>query len=185
MSRDDDFDLDPEEGLEALEALALALPRPSPSPGLRDRLLASVAAPERRLAPFADRLAALFDVAVARASELLAALADPRAWKALSPGIGLVDVDGGPAIAGADVGFVRVEPGHTFPHHRHLGSERALILRGALVESDGRIFRAGDEARMEAESEHSFAAGPDEALVFAVVVFGVDLPGYERTTPAC
>lgn len=185
MSRDDDFDLDPDLDLEGLEALALALPRPSPSPGLRDRLLASVRAPERRLAPFADRLAALFDVAVARAGDLLTALADPRTWKALGPGIALIDVDGGPAVAGADVGFVRVEAGGTFPHHRHLGSERALILQGALVEGDGRIFRAGEEARMNAGSEHSFAAGPDEALIFAVVVFGVDLPGYERSTPAC
>src|SRR5690242_3985513 len=60
---------------EALTALSLALPPAEPRPDARARLLAAVATPETRFAPFVARLARLIDVAHERARELLASLA--------------------------------------------------------------------------------------------------------------
>src|SRR5690606_3150475 len=163
---------------DAWHALALALPPRAPSPALRARLLASVAAPEQRLAPLRDRLARLFDVSVERSAELLALAFDPATWRELlSPGVALYHLQGGPAVAGADVGLVRVEAGARFPHHLHLGEERVLVLQGELVEDGGGRSRAGDVVVMAGGTAHAFVAGDGEALIYAVVVDGVDIPG--------
>ncbi|MBK8260744.1 MAG: cupin domain-containing protein [Nannocystis sp.] len=162
--------------LEALEALALALPRPAPRSELWDRLIASVSAAEGRFAPFVDRLAAMIDVDAARAAALLGSIAAPEGWSpALGPGIALMHLEGGAAVAGADVGFVRVEAGGAFPRHRHLGGEQVLILQGSLVEEDGSIAGAGAVISMSPQTTHAFVAGPEQALIYAVVVYGVEL----------
>lgn len=162
---------------EALGALALALPPVRPSPGLRARLLAS-ARGAGRFAPFIDRLARMIDVAAERARELLASLERADVWQA-SPGAGvsLVHLLGGPAVATADVGFVRVAAGTTFPPHRHIGDEHVLVLQGSYLDSDGRTARAGDQVAMPAGSSHHFTAGPDVDLIYAVVVYGIEVDG--------
>jgi anti-sigma factor ChrR (cupin superfamily) len=48
-----------------------------------------------------------------------------------------VHLVGGSATAGADVGFVRITAGTTFPPHRHLGEEHVLVLQGSYQDSDG------------------------------------------------
>lgn len=164
---------------EALTALSLDLPPVPPSAALRARLLASVARPEQRLSPFADRLARLIDVAHDRARELLASLTRPEVWERLLPGVELVHLQGGPAVAGADVGFVRVAAGATFPVHHHLGDEHVLVLQGAYLDSDGSSARAGDSVHLPAGSSHSFVAAPGADLVYAVVVGGVFFPGLD------
>lgn len=173
--RDEALDLD-EPGW---EALALALPPSTPSAGLRGRLLASVAAPAGRFAPMIDRLAALIDAGAERAEALLEGLGDPGRWLPMLPGIGLVHIEGGPAVAGADVGFVRIEAGVRFPFHRHLGDERVLVLQGEVLDDSGERARAGDLLAMPAGGAHAFRAGDAEALIYAVVVFGVEIPGVE------
>ncbi|MCA9658980.1 MAG: cupin domain-containing protein [Myxococcales bacterium] len=178
MSAGDDLRLDDP----AWEALVLALPTADERPptALRDRLLASLDAPSERFAPFAERLAALIDVGAERARELLAALADPSRWVApFGPGIALFHLEGGPAVAGADVGFVRVAPGVTFPHHRHLGDERVLLLQGRLEDSEGVTAGPGALLAQGAESAHAVTSIGDEPLIYAVVVFGVDIPGVD------
>ncbi|HEY0135475.1 MAG TPA: hypothetical protein VGB85_15430, partial [Nannocystis sp.] len=105
---------------EALSALAVALPPARPPAALRERLMASARGPAR-FAPFIDRLARLLDVAADRARELLASLEHPGTWLATpGPNVSLVHLLGGPATAGADVGFVRVDAGTSFPPHRHV-----------------------------------------------------------------
>lgn len=167
---------------EALTALSLALPPVAVDPGARARLLAAVAAPEARFAPFVARLAELIDVAHARARELLASLARPELWQTVLPDVELVHLDGGPAVAGADVGFVRVAAGATFPHHTHLGSERCLVLQGGFVEDDGTVVRAGTSTFRATGTAHSLTALPGQDLLYAVVVFGVELTGLPPLT---
>jgi putative transcriptional regulator len=160
---------------EARGALALALPPEPPPPALRAQLLASldeIDAPGA-LGRFAARLADMFDVTVERARGVLKDLADPRSWvPGPAEGIELFHVPGGPRVATADAGFVRLRAGVTFPHHAHGGDEVGMILQGGYVDSDGSEYHPGDEARHGPGSDHAFTALPDGECLFAVVVFG-------------
>lgn len=164
---------------EAFAALSLGLPPVAPAPGLRERLLAAAARPEQRWAPFASRLARLIDVAHDRARELLAAIVRPELWQRLLPDVDLLHLQGGPAVAGADVGFVRVAAGAAFPEHRHVGDERVLILQGGYTDDRGQVARAGDLIELPAGSSHAFVALPGDDLIYAVVVGGVEFPGLD------
>lgn len=171
------------ETADLLSSLAVALPPATLPPGLRDRLLASARGPAR-FAPFIDRLARLVDLASDRAEALLASLSDPATWQpSPGPNVHLVHFDGGPACAGADVGFVRVAAGTTFPDHRHLGEEIALILQGSYVDETGAVLRAGDTVRMVKDTRHQLTAEPAEDLIYAVVVFvGIEIAGLPPET---
>ncbi|MDC0717669.1 cupin domain-containing protein [Nannocystis bainbridge] len=162
---------------EAFTALSLALKPVRPTAAMRARLLAAVTAPERRFSPFIGRLARLLDLAEARVRELLDRLTDRAAWENVLPDVELFHLEGGPATAGADVGFVRVAAGARFPHHNHLGDEHVLVLQGGFVEDDGTVVRAGASSHCGPGSSHSLTALPDQDLVYAVVVFGVEFPG--------
>ncbi len=144
----------------------------APPDALWARLEASLDA--EGLSPFAEQLGDLFDVGITRARELLGSIASTEGWEALLPGVQLFHLTGGPATAGADVGFIRVQPGAAFPRHRHRGDEHALILTGRLRDSDGSEAGAGERTFQPAGSEHSFVAVGAEETVFAVVVGGVD-----------
>ncbi len=165
LTADDDDD---EADVGALLDHAVAdLPPVPPSPALKTRLLASA----RAETGLAGAVARLFEVGLDRARAYLARIDDPAAWSAFAPGSVLMHLEGGPATATADVGFVRVDDGAAFPTHRHVGEERTVILRGVLVESDGRRLGPGDEATHPPGSDHAFHA--EGELIYAVVVFGV------------
>lgn len=158
---------------EFVSALADALPTHSPAASLRERLLASAASPPLRWAPLFDKLGTLFDLDDAALMHLAERAATPSEWQAGPlPAVHLLHLQGGPAIAGADAGLVRVEGGVHFPEHRHLGEERTLILEGEALESSGLTRRPGDALSMPAESSHSFEVAPGRALIYAVVLFG-------------
>ncbi|HYP87200.1 MAG TPA: hypothetical protein VEQ59_03590, partial [Polyangiaceae bacterium] len=109
---------------ELLTALVDHLPAVDsvPSLGLRSRLLASTAEPSRRFAPLYGALAELFDLNDAALSALFERAAAPAAWTdAPIPSTSLVHLQGGPRVAGADNGLVRLQAGARFPAHRHLG----------------------------------------------------------------
>ena len=95
----------------ALADLAYVLEPVTPSADTRDRLLGS--SKGGRFAQFAEKVAKIFDVTLARAQELLNWIDDPSKWEA-GPleGTALIHFPAGPACAGADNGFVRVKPGH-------------------------------------------------------------------------
>lgn len=157
---------------EALSSLAVALMPVAPSPGLRDRLMASARGPAR-FAPFIDRLARMVDLTGERVQALLASLSQPGTWQPTpGPNVHLVHFDGGPAVAAADAGFVRVAAGTMFPDHRHVGDETVLVLQGSYSDSDGAVVRAGELAHKPTDTRHWFTAGPGEDLVYAVVVYG-------------
>lgn len=173
-------DMSPETPVaDPLTALSLALPPVAPATDLRARLLATAARPEHRWAPFTARLARMIDVAHERARELLAAIVRADVWHRVVPGVELLHLQGGPAVAGADVGFVRVAPGEAFPEHRHLGVERVLILQGGYVDNLGQTARAGDFVELPPGSSHGFVALPGADLIYAVVADGLEFPGLD------
>ncbi|MEZ4401118.1 MAG: cupin domain-containing protein [Kofleriaceae bacterium] len=144
----------------------------APSPSLRARLLAST---ESRFERFVARFAALFDVAADRARELLALVDRPDAWEpGPGPGSALIHFTAGPAFAGADTGFVRLEPGARFAKHRHGGREHNLVLAGRAHDTLAGDLGPGDEAIAEADTVHDFYTVGDEPFIFAVWVWGVD-----------
>lgn len=169
-----DGDRPPEDpGLrDALAEVAWALVVVAPPAHLRARLLA--AAGDGRLEPFAARLAALFDLALVRAREVLAWVEDPRRWLPAVPGVALVHVRGGPAVAGADCGLVRVAPGVDFPWHAHHAEEHTLFVAGVCRDHAGAIYRPGDELVLAAGSAHAFTSVGDAELVLCVRHRGVD-----------
>jgi hypothetical protein len=161
---------------DVLERLVSALPPVTPSPGARKRLLDTLAGPERFRA-FFGQLALHFDLGVAVVRELLARIDDPAAWEATpSPWIKLIHFEGGPALAGADAGFVRVSAGKTFPRHSHLGPELAFVLEGRMVK-DGRTYLPGDIDEVPTDEIHEYSVGDERDLVVMVWHRGIRFTG--------
>lgn len=168
----------------AIADMALPLPPVRPHPSVFTSLLASIAAGEPRpegptaadrFADLTDRVAELFDLARERVRALLDLIDEPTAWRAGKvAGIRLLDLRGGAALAGADAGLVRLDPGVTFPYHRHVGGEAVLVLEGGFVGDDGAVTARGEGLTFAVETAHAFTAGP-EGCLFAVVIWdGLD-----------
>lgn len=184
MKRDDDVPefaaaaLEAEGGVDraardVLGALAVALPPVRPRDELRARLLASAARPEERYAPFHTRLSRLLDLGVERLTQIFRAAADESNWERPPiAGMSLFHFEGGPALAGADTGLVRMEAGSEFPLHEHLGKERVLVLSGGYLDSSGTTYGAGQSQEMASGSAHSYVVLPDAPCVFCVVLEG-------------
>jgi putative transcriptional regulator len=181
-------ELDREAGVDAqlnaaagLLHLSEALPAVVPSAGLRERILDG-ALTEGRLARFAGAVAELLDVGLDKAKALLERIDDPAAWSHELPGISFLWVDGGPRVAAAVRGFVRVSAGQEFPEHEHLGDEITLVLQGGFEDVErGRVFRPGEIDRMPPGTSHGFRAlpgGPD-LVKLAVVQTGLRALGQD------
>jgi mannose-6-phosphate isomerase-like protein (cupin superfamily) len=157
---------------EAMDILTFALgPAPLPD-GLRARILASVAA-EPRFAAFAEQVAKLVDVTVERARRLIAAIDDPSSWgPSAVPLMQLYNFDGGPRVANAITGFIRMPPDSTFPLHEHVGDEVVLVLRGSFRDSRGQTVGQGEIATSPAGSAHAFTVESGPELLYLVVVQG-------------
>lgn len=147
---------------------------------VRTRLLDSVAkdVPMTAMLP---RLQQLFDIASEQAQALLAAARDPSSKRWQSAGVAgaqLLHLQGGPTLAQADCGLVRLEPGAVFPLHEHLGDEWALVLDGCIGEVGGRSFNAGDVAFSAAGSRHALETLGNQSVVLATVNFeGIRVQG--------
>jgi hypothetical protein len=125
----------------------------------------------------AAELAELRDVAgtIDSARELLGLVERPASWGPAIPDtrttaipfVGLVHFDGGPACATADCGFIRIEPGQSFPLHRHRGEEVVVVLAGTLRDSSGQLHHPGDECVRAAGTEHSLTVVGDEPVILA------------------
>jgi putative transcriptional regulator len=148
----------------------------APSPEVKARLLASIGG--SRYESYAARLAKLFAVTVDRAREFLGLIERSASWDPQMPGIALVHFDGGPQYAAADCGFIRLQPGTTFPLHTHRGEEVSLILTGQLRDQEGRILSAGDELVQIEGSAHQIIAIGDSECIFAVrAMNGIEIAG--------
>ena len=165
--------------------LIAATPPVAPSAELKERLMSSVGA--GRFERFSGRMAKLFDVTVERARELLGLVDRGASWGPAIPdtwtsGVGiphvsLVHFEGGPACATADCGFILIEPGKTFPHHRHRGEEVTILLAGTIREDDGRVHHAGAEVVRGPGTAHTLTCISDEpALLLARAERGIEVP---------
>lgn len=153
-----------------LSRLSDALPELAPPPSLRARIL-EAAAPQARLARYAGAVAELLDLGLDKAKALLERIDDPSAWVDELPGVQFLWVDGGPRVAAAVRGFLRVEPGLDFPEHEHLGDEVTLVLQGGFEDpARGLSFRAGEIDRMPQGTTHMFRALPGAKLLKLSVV---------------
>jgi putative transcriptional regulator len=162
---------------EALDGLALDLPALTPPPALRERILADIGR-VGRFDAFAARIATLLDCAVDKARTLVGLIDQAASWVDGPFGTRLVHLPAGPSIAGANCGFIRLPPGASFPMHRHVGEERALVLQGSYLDSSGRSYGPGADVVMSDGSEHSFTALPGVDLVFLVVLeHGIEVDG--------
>jgi putative transcriptional regulator len=100
---------------------------------------------------------------------------EPAAWsRGPADGIKLVDIDVGGRFATADVGFVLMAPGATFPHHCHVGGELVLVLEGGFVEDDGTVVRAGQLQDLAAGTRHSFTALGEGCILAVIIREGLD-----------
>ncbi|HEY1556113.1 MAG TPA: cupin domain-containing protein [Kofleriaceae bacterium] len=159
---------------ETAGALVAIVPEVAPQADVKTRLLASVGG--GRFERFSARVANVFDVTVERGRELLGLVERAASWDAPLPGIGLVHFQGGPACATADCGFVRIDPGCTFPWHTHRGEELSIILAGTLRNHDGRLFGPGDELLQAAGTQHELTVAGDEPVIFvARAIDGIEV----------
>jgi putative transcriptional regulator len=157
--------------LYGLAAAAASAPAP-PGAGLRTRMIAS-AGRDGRYGKFADRLARLFDVPVARAEELLRRIEDPAVFVPfLTPGVAMFPVTPGAAYAGAVAAIGLLAPGTVFPHHAHVGDEVTLVLDGGFRDEDGREIWRGEELYKPAGSDHEFVVIGERPCVAAVLALG-------------
>lgn len=163
---------------DATAALATVVAPVPPAPHVLKRLMTSVGG--GRFEVFSARLARLFDVTVERARELLSLIDRPDAWKPQLPGVALVHFEGGPSTVGADCGFVRIEPGMTFPMHAHLGEEVTLVLAGQFLDvASNRTSGPGDDCTQLPGTTHDLKCISAEACLYAtrasegISMFGV------------
>ena len=155
-----------------------------PATDLRARLMAALPATSR-FGRFAGVVAQLLDVAQERAERLLDQLDDRSRFYELMPGIELYWVEGGPRVANAVRGFVRVAAGLEFPEHEHHGEEHVLVLQGAFRDpTQDRTFRPGEVSVMPKGTSHLHIVpedGPD-LLILSVIQEGVSV-GEQRFWP--
>jgi anti-sigma factor ChrR (cupin superfamily) len=161
---------------EAFAAFGASLAPIAPPPALKQKLLAAITGAER-YQPFAAALAKYYHLAVDKMHALITSIDDAATeWTAGPlPGITLMHFDGGPQVAGADCGFVRLDPGLHFPWHRHTGFEMNFVLEGTIRDWDGRIYGPGEAIEKEDGSEHEFWADEKQGALIAVLVYGFDI----------
>jgi anti-sigma factor ChrR (cupin superfamily) len=156
----------------ALAELPGSLAPVVPSSAARERLMAAVDTSER-FSPFVDTLSRLFDMAADSIRQLLARVDDAASWEPGLPGMLYQHFTPGPRLVGVDAGLIRLQPGTSFPKHRHLaGNEITFVLEGEMIDGDG-TYGPGSVVTHEQDSEHGYAATADRPLTIIVVNHGI------------
>ncbi len=168
--------------IDELASIAKGLAPIAPSSAARSRLMASVKTTSR-FAQFAAGVAKILDVAQDRAKTMLDAIDDAVSWvPSPLPMAALYHVDGGPRVANAITGFIKIKAGDSFPAHTHLGREIIMVVQGAYRDDDGSVYRAGAIIEKDAGTSHSFVALPGPDLVYLGVVYeGLEVAGMKLT----
>jgi ChrR Cupin-like domain len=137
----------------------------------RAQLLATVAQSAERYAPFFDKLTKFFDLSVEALREVFVRAERESEWQpGPLPWVSLFHLEGGPAVAGLDTGFVKLKRGMPFPPHRHKGSERVIILEGGYHDHEQRFYGPGDAHDMTEGSQHSLQMVADRDVLLAVIM---------------
>ena len=169
--------LDQSDTLDVFGAVAEALQPAVPKDGLRSSLINAL--PTSRFERFAEQVSALLDIDVDTALGLLDGIDNADSWEpGLMPGMTLYHVEGGPAVARAITGFIRLEATQSFPPHTHLGDEAVMVLQGYYVDDvSGQTYGPGDIVRLPGGSAHSFSVLAESTglLYLAVVQEGLQI----------
>ncbi|MGH1341505.1 MAG: cupin domain-containing protein [Nannocystales bacterium] len=168
MSDEDTFDP------AVLGALVHGLEPATPGASLRERLMAAVST-KGRFMPFLDRMMRIFDLPEARAQAELSTFDAPDDWEAMTQGVQVRDFEAGAACGEAHGGLVRVEPGHAFPRHAHVGEETVLVLQGELEDDAGTRYRAGDTIVSGDGTSHELRVVGETPLLYAALVVGINI----------
>jgi quercetin dioxygenase-like cupin family protein len=137
----------------------------------RSQLLEGVGQSTERYAPFFDKLTEFFDLSVAALREVFVRAERESEWQpGPLPWVSLFHLEGGPAVAGLDTGFVKLKRGTTFPPHRHKGSERVIILEGGYYDHEQRFYGPGDAHDMSQGTQHSLQMVADRDVLLAVIL---------------
>lgn len=154
---------------EGLDLLIAELTPVQPAPDTRRRLLGAVSGPLRFM-PFAQELAGHFDLPLEHMQALLRDIDRAEEWQpGVLPAIAYRHFTAGPRTTGMHAGFVRLVPGSSTPEHRHLTRELTYVLRGKVIDSDGRSYGPGEAVAKEPGSAHSLSVGPDETWVATLI----------------
>lgn len=157
-----------------LDALVHGLEPSKPSASLRDRLFGALNTTARFL-PFLDRMMRIFDLPEEQAKFELGTIDAPSDWDALTDGVQVRDFEAGDACGEAHGGLVRIEPGHAFPRHAHVGEETVLVLQGRLADDEGNTYRAGDTIVSADGSSHQLHVVGDQAVLYAALVIAINI----------
>jgi anti-sigma factor ChrR (cupin superfamily) len=157
-----------------LDALVLGLEPSKPGASLRDTLMGAISTKARFL-PFLDRMMRIFDLPEAQAQKELDTIDQPDAWEQMMPGVAVRDFESGDATGEAHGGLVRVEPGHAFPRHSHVGEETVLVLQGQLEDDEGRRYRAGDVIISDDQTDHELRVVGEQAVLYAALVIAIEI----------
>jgi len=145
----------------------------------RARLLATVSESSERFSPLFGKLTQFFDLSSDALREQFKRASVATEWEqGPLPWVSLFHFQGGPALAGLDTGFVRIEKGMPFPAHRHQGTEKVLILDGGYHDDSGRYWGPGALHVMTAGSEHALRMSAHQDVLLAVVLeAGIEVVG--------
>ncbi|MCY1019325.1 cupin domain-containing protein [Pyxidicoccus sp. MSG2] len=166
---------------EGLTALVVPV---EPPPEVLARVMAQMEGPGR-LARFADRVAAFFDLTREKALAVLESVSDPSAWMpGPVDGSELLPVEVGPAREGMLAGILRLNAGVRYPRHTHHGREWNLVLEGGFREDDGHEVWPGEEQEKSESSVHGFTALDGPACICASLLEGVTSFEEEAASPA-
>ena len=73
--------------------------------------------------------------------------------------------------------LIRMQPGCSYPAHRHAGIEEAFILQGGYRDTRGQV-RAGEYVINEAASSHTpIALEGEDCIMLAIAHGGIELLG--------
>lgn len=160
--------------------LSLLAPEQEPSDRCKEQLFAHFAN-GGRFATFLDRVSSMFAFSVDEIRNFFAGLDDESSWDpGPTEGLALWLHHGEPVMEGGLMGFVRMQPGVTFPYHRHLGQEHLLVLSGGYRnDMNGNIYWPGDDDFCDPETEHTITCVSQIPCIAAFVIReGMEFPGF-------
>jgi anti-sigma factor ChrR (cupin superfamily) len=143
---------------------------------LKERLLSSVQGATPMLS-YVGEVAAMLDLSRAQARSYLKELENEESWERSEiPGVYYRPVER-PSAMGQDekAAFVKILPGHGFPHHEHLDEEAILILQGRCLDTgNSEMLSEGSLQFAGSEYEHSAVVPEDEPVpvIYLAVIRG-------------
>jgi anti-sigma factor ChrR (cupin superfamily) len=152
LAEDSEFLREYEAYGQMMSDLALLAPVAGKKPPLRDRVMARILTPPPS-APLPKGLAALVSTGdLPWKSGTLPGVSSKRLFQ---------DAEGNVTW------LVKLEPGATYPRHRHTAYEHCLVLEGE-VQFDEYTLRAGDYEVAQPDTDHSSFHSPNGAVLFII-----------------